>query len=106
MKQAYEKVIIPLNQALQDASTANHWTYVALPTEVVRGHGYCNPRKGWFNTYNDAWYAQGMVAIDTDQNGNEIGGIPAGAMHPNIFGHYNMAQRILSEYARAGLAPK
>jgi hypothetical protein len=44
MKWAYEKVVVPLNEAVQAAASAHGWNYVGGIAESFRNHGYCADR--------------------------------------------------------------
>jgi hypothetical protein len=49
----------------------------------------------WFYTFDSANANQGTISLD-NLNGSKIGGVPSGAMHPNVLGHSAMAAKILA----------
>jgi len=110
---AYQKILGPLNDIVQEnaAKAENSWRYVGGTSELSRTHGYCS-KQSWFNSYSDAAEKQYFVLPepnpdDPPQNPDPdnpyketIGGVPSGAMHPNVFGHLAISEILLAEYER------
>lgn len=83
---ALNKVIVPLNEAIQSAATNFGWIYVDGILRKFGGdssdglaHGFCADDQRWVNTFNDSWRIQG------DKNGT---------VHPNLDGYSWYAQRL------------
>jgi hypothetical protein len=83
---ALNKVVVPLNEAIQSAATNFGWNYVDGILSKFGGdssdrvaHGFCADDKRWVNTFNDSWRIQG------DKNGT---------VHPNLDGYSWYAQRL------------
>ncbi|MGL5114230.1 MAG: hypothetical protein ACRC7C_02805 [Beijerinckiaceae bacterium] len=83
---AFREVLDPLRKRMQRIATAQGWTYVE---RFKVNRGFC-ARPSWFHTYGQSWNKQHLVA----------GEIPTGAMHPNVFGHRDAAERLLDEINR------
>jgi hypothetical protein len=108
---AHNQIIVPLNSTFREL--ANHhkkegWRFASLSDRLVSHHGYCGAADGtaWFYTYRESGDFQGLIALDTDLNGQEIGYIPSGAMHPNIFGHDRMAGEIKDQLLKLGIGKR
>jgi len=102
---AHKKVLLPLNETLRKFAASQNWDVVSIPSDIQDGHGYCNRYQSWFYNYSESLKFQGMVGIDYDEDHNNdiIGDVPSGALHPNIFGHFNMATEIYRHIQRTGL---
>jgi hypothetical protein len=102
-KAAQQEVIKPLNKHLSDAATRFKWQLMTLPDDVQQGHGFCSKTAAWFYGFGESLQFQGLIGSDKNElHGDiDIGNVPSGAMHPNIFGHFNMAEKIYSELRKA-----
>ena len=92
---ALNKVVVPLNEAIQSAATTFGWNYVDGILSKFGGdssdhiaHGFCSGDQRWVNTFNDSWRIQG------DKNGT---------VHPNLDGHSWYAQRLVQALRAKGL---
>jgi hypothetical protein len=109
VRYAHTNILLRLNSELKQLAARHkndNWRYVGLAQSRVTGHGYCLARGRWFNTYEDANRLQGLVATDNDLAGEAIGGVPTGAMHPNIYGHDAMAGEFYGQFKKIGLTTK
>jgi hypothetical protein len=82
-RNAFREVLDPLRKRMAKLAEAQGWTYVE---RFKANRGFC-ARSGWFHTYWQSWNKQHLVG----------GTIPSGAMHPNVFGHRDTAERLLDE---------
>jgi len=78
------------------------WTYISSHTAQSRPHGVCSKRR-WVLTYEESASKQGVLktvanpdpAVKRDPKlPKTVGGVPSGAMHPNVFGHLYMSRAI------------
>ena len=100
---AFEKVLVKLNAELKDVATSLGWRIVDDLQALSRRKGYCSD-KSWFNTYQHSNKKQGELPLDGTAGANIR--ISTGAMHPNIYGHYNLGIRLTDEFGEDGLLAK
>lgn len=91
---AVDRIITPLDQAIQTAATANQWTYVGGLSAAFRTHGYPSSNS-WIRSIG------GSLQVEDSTEG---------AFHPNAQGHQAVATQLLATYdatilgnARGGL---
>ncbi|MFD2055724.1 hypothetical protein ACFSQT_22465 [Mesorhizobium calcicola] len=93
---AEHRLLSPLNDTLRRSAADLGWTVVETQ-QTALGHGFCAPGR-WFQIYPESQEKQGLIPTDfvpnPDGSGRKSGGIPSGAMHPNIFGHLNVEAKI------------
>lgn len=107
---AQENILKPLNKTLDKFATNNGWTFVDLENDML-GHGFCAKNR-YFNTHRDSRKKQGVEVkeyyvltnecdptIASNNNClNNIGEsrkVSSGTMHPNYFGHRQVAAKII-----------
>lgn len=96
-KWAHDRILVGLNDELERAGNRFGWSVVDTET-IALGHGYCSPRR-WFQIWPESEDKQGIIIKDyvPDSRGNGwlSGGVPSGAMHPNIYGHWNVQAELM-----------
>jgi lysophospholipase L1-like esterase len=99
---AWEKVIVPLNQALAKAAKKHNWVYVDGIASEFFGHGYCaGENERWVRTFSDAKRVQGTRGCTETSLLDCI--ISPGSVHPNGKGHVVYAKRLLEEMQDEGV---
>ncbi|MCA3562903.1 MAG: hypothetical protein IOC90_04200 [Methylocystis sp.] len=96
-RDAYSKVLKPLEERLSRYAGDYGWVNVA---DFRRDRGFC-ARPGWFHTYAQARDKQGFIGV-IGGDGQFLDDIPTGAMHPNLFGHAEVAGRLLKAVQASG----
>ena len=104
-KWAHENIVTKLNCALEtvvkkNAGGAAAWRYVGGIAYQSRKSGYCSKKDSWFITYTESEKKQGLVLSVA---AGDSGGVPTGAMHPNIISHYSVAAEIETLFQDDGL---
>jgi hypothetical protein len=93
---AHDEILVRLNDQLSKIAQPRHWSFLKVEDSVTATRGYCAPaHMSWFYTFDSANANQGTISLD-NLNGSKIGGVPSGAMHPNVLGHSAMAAKILA----------
>lgn len=96
-----------LNATIDEIVAKLGWSTIGSPGDLL-SHGYCNKKKRHFNNFIDATNKQGPMQDDfkvsvmdceLENKCHGEGGdtIPAGILHPNFFGHRNLAQKYFTE---------
>jgi hypothetical protein len=73
---SFNEVVMALQSDLSEAAQRNRWQYVGGLLNGSSRSGYCSSSRRWFNTISDSQFKQGTYD---------------GAMHPNVYGHFNAA---------------
>ena len=79
---ANQKILTPLNQAIDTAAAANGWTAVGGLDAAFRTHGYSSTRS-WFQSVGNSLKYEATTI---------------GAFHPNMKGQQAIANRLLAVY--------
>ncbi|MEL6736124.1 MAG: hypothetical protein AAFO98_09635 [Pseudomonadota bacterium] len=107
-KFAAEEILKPLNAMLRGVGNEKGWRVVDTQNSAL-GHGFCADDR-WFNNFLESRNKQGdvpasFIFADTDCSDSSNSAcsavktlpLPSGAMHPNFFGHNNIAYRLRNE---------
>lgn len=99
-ERAYQPLIDAGNEAVRRNRSAN---WVRLPRLAASSNekGVC-ARKSWITTTAAAQRRQFSLPRVTGISGDEVGGLPTGALHPNFYGYFNYAVA-LEDYFRRRL---
>ncbi|HEX8066621.1 MAG TPA: GDSL-type esterase/lipase family protein [Thermoleophilaceae bacterium] len=93
-RDAYDRMLLPLNAAVRAAADAHGWRHVGgVQAEFGEGHGYCS-RRTWIRRLEESVVRHGAFRR----------GAVLGTLHPNAHGHGAIAGRLAQALA-AGLYP-
>ncbi|HZN64938.1 MAG TPA: Calx-beta domain-containing protein, partial [Tepidisphaeraceae bacterium] len=102
LAEAYDRVLNPLNQAVEEAAAANGWTFVGGIASAFSTHGY-SAHDNFVRTNSESLVVQGpdmSAPFFIEQ------GLSRGTMHPNVKGHQVYAQKLLAEMKASPADPE
>jgi hypothetical protein len=92
---AHDNVLVPLNQAVQEAAQQFGWNYIGGIDNVFATHGVSAGDQRWFNSIEDSSTIQGPINAGTIL-------ATTGTLHPNYLGQQAIAQQIAQRILTGG----